>query len=48
LARKAEVKRLLLGHFSSKYAKLDEFAQEARSIFPNTDLALEGLCYPIR
>lgn len=48
LARKADVKRLLLGHFSSKYAKLDEFEQEARSVFPNTDLATEGLCYPIR
>ncbi len=48
LAKKAGVKRLLLGHFSSKYATLDAFEQEARAVFPNTDLALEGLCYPIR
>jgi len=48
LAKKAGVKRLLLGHFSSKYASLDAFEQEARAVFPNTDLALEGLCYPIR
>lgn len=48
LAKKAAVKRLLLGHFSSKYALLDEFEKEARTVFPNTDLALEGMCYPIR
>lgn len=48
LARKAEVKRLLLGHFSSKYAQLEEFEKEARSVFPNSELAVEGLCYPIR
>ncbi len=48
LARKAGVKRLLIGHFSSKYAQLDELEKEARMVFANTDLALEGMCYPIR
>ena len=48
LAEKAGVKKLLLGHFSSKYASLEEFQKEARTVFPNTELALEGLCYPIR
>lgn len=48
LALKAGVKRLLLGHFSSKYARLDDFESEARSVFANTDLAIEGMCYPIR
>lgn len=47
IARKAEVQRLLIGHFSSKYDKLDEFQHEAREIFPNTDLALEGVTYRI-
>jgi ribonuclease Z len=47
LAQKAGVKKLLLGHFSSKYAVLDEFLSEARSVFPTTDLALEGACYMV-
>jgi ribonuclease Z len=45
IAKKANVRRLLIGHFSSKYDKLDIFEQEAREIFPATDLALEGATY---
>ncbi|MFM7671718.1 MAG: ribonuclease Z [Bacteroidota bacterium] len=48
LAKKAGVKKLLLGHFSSKYAALDEFEEEARTVFPTSEVALEGICYPIR
>jgi len=47
LAKKAGVKKLLIGHFSSKYDTLEEFEQEAREIFPNTELALEGVAYNI-
>lgn len=47
LAKKAGVKKLLIGHFSSKYDTLEEFEQEAREIFPNTELALEGVCYEV-
>jgi ribonuclease Z len=47
IAKKAEVKRLLIGHFSSKYAELDEFEIEAREVFENTDLALEGVTYQV-
>jgi ribonuclease Z len=45
VAREAGVQRLIIGHFSSKYEKLQSFEQEARDIFPNTDLALEGVTY---
>lgn len=45
LAKKAGIKRLLIGHFSSKYDTLEEFEAEAREVFPNTDLALEGTVY---
>jgi len=45
IAQKASVKKLLIGHFSSKYAELDEFETEAREVFVNTELALEGVCY---
>jgi ribonuclease Z len=47
IAKKAGVKRLLIGHFSSKYDTLEEFEAEAREVFPNTDLALEGVAYTI-
>lgn len=45
LAAKASAKRLLLGHFSSKYTELQPFLDESRPVFPNTDLALEGVTY---
>ncbi len=45
IAKTADVTRLLIGHFSSKYDSLDEFERETREIFPNTDLALEGVTY---
>jgi ribonuclease Z len=47
IAREAEVHRLLIGHFSSKYEKLHPFEEEARVIFPNTDLAVEGVTYRV-
>lgn len=34
--------KLLIGHFSSKYIDLNPLLQEARSIFQNSHLALEG------
>ncbi len=47
IAQKAEVKKLIIGHFSSMYETLDEFKTEACEIFPNTDIATEGACYII-
>jgi len=47
LAKKAEVKKLLIGHFSSTYETLDEFLAEAKAIFPDTQLALEGQTFMI-
>lgn len=46
-AIKANAKKLLIGHFSSKYEKLDEFLSETRSVFSNTELAIEGVSYRI-
>jgi ribonuclease Z len=45
IAKIAGVKQLLIGHFSSKYDKLDEFEKEAQEVFPKTLLALEGVSY---
>lgn len=47
IAKKAEAQRLLIGHFSSKYDQLDEFLAEALEVFPNTQLAIEGVTYKI-
>lgn len=42
MADKAQVHHLLLGHFSSRYKELQPFLDEARAIFPQTELAEEG------
>lgn len=48
IAKKANAKQLLLGHFSSKYEHLDEYLKEAIEIFPNTQLAIEGVSFLVR
>ncbi len=45
IAIEANVKRLAIGHFSSKYEKLDGFLQEAKAVFPSTELAVEGVTF---
>ncbi len=47
IAAKANAENLLIGHFSSKYENLDEFLTEASEVFPNTQLAIEGVTYRI-
>ena len=43
IALKAEVKRLLIGHYSSRYTDVTPLLDEARSVFSNTTAAQEGL-----
>ena len=47
IAKKANVKKLLIGHFSSMYETLEDFKTEATAVFENTEIAEEGLCYMI-
>lgn len=47
IAQKAGVKKLLIGHFSSKYDTLEEFEKEAKEVFENTELAVEGVSYRV-
>ena len=47
IAKKAGVKKLMIGHFSSMYETLHEFKKEACEIFENTEIAEEGICYAI-
>ncbi len=47
MAQMAEVGKLIIGHFSSRYDNDEPFANEARSIFPNTEIAVEGNKYSV-
>jgi ribonuclease Z len=47
MALNSGVRKLLIGHFSSKYKDLSPFLEEAQSIFANTELALEGTTFDI-
>ena len=47
VAKMAEVGRLLIGHFSSRYKDLSPLLCEAREIFPSTDIAREGETFVI-
>ncbi|MDB5007682.1 MAG: ribonuclease [Mucilaginibacter sp.] len=40
-------KRLLIGHFSARYKTLNELLEEARTVFPETELAVEGKIFVI-
>ncbi len=44
----AEVRRLVIGHFSSRYEDEKQLLEESRSIFENTVLAREGAWFRVR
>lgn len=47
VAIKVNAKKLLIGHFSSRYKTLGPILDEAKTLFENTELALEGNTYQI-
>ncbi|WP_276373549.1 ribonuclease Z [Chryseolinea sp. H1M3-3] len=47
IALMAAVNRLLLGHFSARYKELNPILEEAKAIFANSALALEGEVFSI-
>lgn len=47
IAKLAEAKKLLIGHFSARYQDLNPLLEEAKSVFKNTDLAIEGSSFLI-
>lgn len=47
IARDAGVKKLLIGHFSARYDDEQLLLDEARALFPDTQLAKETLCIPV-
>lgn len=47
IAKKANAGKLLLGHFSSRYIDLSVLEVEAKTVFKNTELALEGKVFKL-
>ena len=47
IAAQTQAKKLLIGHFSARYKNLDELLDEAKSVFPATELAIEGRTFVI-
>lgn len=48
VARDAHAGQLLLGHFSARYDNEEGILKEARSVFPNTRLANEGIVVDVK
>ncbi len=46
-AKNAGVKKLILGHFSARYDSLDIILSEAREVFPDAELAIEGTKFEV-
>lgn len=47
IAVRADVNQLLIGHFSSRYLDLKVLLKEAKSVFENTALAVEGQTFSV-
>lgn len=45
IAKEANVKQLVLGHYSTRYASIEPFKEEAETVFPNVLLANDGLSF---
>lgn len=48
IAKQANVKQLLIGHFSARYRELNKLQEEAQEVFPNTELAREGDLFKVK
>ena len=43
IALKANVKQLVIGHYSARYKELESLLEEAKLVFPNTILGQDGM-----
>lgn len=48
VARDANVGRLLLGHYSSKYDDEQQLLKEAQEVFPESQLTAEGMTIDLK
>jgi ribonuclease Z len=47
IAKKAGAKKLIIGHYSARYDDLQPLLNEAKSVFPETELAVDGAVFGI-
>ncbi len=47
IAQEARVAKLILGHFSTRYYDLSPLLEEAKEVFPNAALAIEGETFSV-
>lgn len=47
IAKKADAKQLILGHYSSRYDGLEDFKKEAQTVFQNIKLAEDGKVFDL-
>ena len=47
IAKQANVKKLILGHYSTRYPNIEKFKMEAKEIFDNVELAKDGIVFKI-
>lgn len=47
IARDANVKKLILGHFSTRYGNITPFKEEAQTVFQNVELADDGKIFTL-
>lgn len=47
IAKEANVGKLIIGHYSSRYKTLDAHLSQAKEVFENTHLAIEGESYEV-
>ena len=47
IAKKSNAKKLVIGHFSARYKDLEPLLAEAKDVFANTALAIEGQTFTL-
>jgi ribonuclease Z len=47
IAKNAQVRTLILGHYSSRYTDLEDFKTEAQTVFDRVELAEDGRIFSI-
>ncbi len=47
IAKMAEAKQLIIGHFSARHSDQTQLLKEAKEVFPNTVLARDCTCYEV-
>ena len=47
IAKLANVGKLIIGHYSTRYKEVEPMLAETKAVFPNTELAIEGKVYAL-